>query len=898
MNSTSRLEVFWRSARNSSRGLGRGRRQVLALGAALVLALAWGAPAQTFRVLKNFTGADGSTPQGRLVLSGGTLYGTTAYGGSSNSGVIFKINTDGSGYQVLRNFVGSPWDGSGPWGGMVLVDRTLYGTAEGGGSSGKGVVFKINTDGAGYQALKTFSTNAQYPCGDLLVAGSTLYGATQYGGGDGPGVIFRINTDGSGYTEMRPCLASLRYCLPNGGLALAGATLYGTTFFEETMSEAWTDGTVFKVNTDGSGYSLLKAFATNHVSYGNPTVSGPNSDGSNPPAGVVVEGGTLYGTTSGGGGTAQGVVFSVNTDGTGFAALRSFNGSDGASPQGGLVLASNILYGTTGVGGNLYASNINGGDGVVFQVNTDGTGFAVLKNFSGSDGYGPAGALISAGSVLYGTTTAGGSSNCGVVFALDRLRPTAPTILQPPPNLTAAAGDSVALNVQVANLEPQAYQWVFNGTNVLDGATNSVLQLTGLTPAQSGAYAVIVTNGYGAVTSSAFLEVIPLGTTPVASCTPGALRAAMAGPGPVTFACDGTILLTNTLVISSNLVVDGSGHWITLSGGSEARVIWVNPNVTFSALNLTLANGLSTDGGANYNSAAGGAIYNEGGTVNLTNCTFLGNWTCGANGAAANVASGGDGAGGAIYNSGSLNASLCAFLGNSASGGAGHWGGTVSDPLPSGGPGGAGGEADGGAICNSGTLTVNHSLFAANTVAGGAGGGGGSGTGGYLLGTAGGRGGDGGDARGAAVYNFGTATLLNCTLAGDTGLGGPGGLGGAGAEGWMGQPPPTQWWGPDGSNGQAGLAANPIDSPSANLNVTNCPEAFNSGTLQLVPTLTGGPVIQVSGAVGDTCRLLASPDLLNWTAIATNHLGPNGTLLFSDTAAPGQAQRFYRLALP
>ncbi len=844
------------------RSLRRGH--VLRLGAALVLALAGGAPAQTYRVLKNFTGADGSVPQGTLVLSGSTLYGTTAQGGSSSNGVVFKIDTDGSGYQVLKSFTGAS-DGSGPQGGMVLVDSTLYGMTLQGGSSGNGVIFKINPDGSGYQVVTSFpgGTNGAYPQGDLLLAGRTLYGVTQHGGGFNSGVIFRINTNGSAYTALQSCST------PNGGLALADGTLYGTTLFGgNSPPSSAGSGTVFKMNTDGSGYSILKAFSF--------------TDGANPAAGLALGANTLYGTTSDGGGTGRGVVFSVNTDGTGFAVLKSFNGTDGSSPQGGLVLASNILYGTTSSGGDSYASN-NFGYGVVFQINTDGTGFAVLKSFSGSDGANPMSDLVSAGTVLYGTTSAGGSSGCGVVFALDWLGPTPPTIVQPPQDLTAPAGDSVALNVQVANIQPLAYQWVCNGTNVLDGATNSVLQLTNLQPTQSGAYAVILTNSYGALTSSpALLEVIPLGTTPVASCTQGALRAALAGPGPVTFACDGAILLTNTLVISSDIVVDGSGHWVTLSGGNLVQVIGVNSNVTFSALNLTIANGVSTNGGA---------IYNAGGTVNLTNCTFVGN--CARGTSSDWGATGGNGDGGAIYSSGSVNASLCAFLGNAASGGAGGEGGTIiTGPWwqPIGGPGGPGGQANGGAICSSGMLTVDHSLFAGNTVAGGPGGPGGDGTDGYKLGTGGGDGGNGGDGSGAAVFNSGMATLLNCTLAGDACLGGPGGPGGQGAYGWA---ETTHWTGRNGLSGNNGHAGNATDSQNSDLNVTNCPVAFNSGTLQFVPTLSGGPVILVSGAAGDTCRLLVSPDLLNWTAVATNHFGPNGTLLFNDPGALGQAQRFY-----
>src|SRR5258708_6814701 len=68
------------------------------------------------------------------------------------------------------------------------------------------------------------------------------------------------------------------------------------------------------------------------------------SDGASPYARLIasVWGNTLYGTTGYGGGSGQGTVFAVNTDGTGFTNLHSFTAtscdgcpnSDGASPGG------------------------------------------------------------------------------------------------------------------------------------------------------------------------------------------------------------------------------------------------------------------------------------------------------------------------------------------------------------------------------------------------------------------------------------------------------------------------------------------------------------------------------------------------------------------------------------
>src|SRR5207247_5521537 len=138
-------------------------------------------------VLENVTGSDGYFPSAGLALSGSTLYGTTVGGGSSGSGTVFKVNTDGTGFSVVKSFTG--WDGANPQAALVLSDSTLYGTTYSGGGSGypdtlgNGTVFKVNTDGTGYIVLKNFmGDDGAYPSARLVLSGSTLYGTTDQGG--------------------------------------------------------------------------------------------------------------------------------------------------------------------------------------------------------------------------------------------------------------------------------------------------------------------------------------------------------------------------------------------------------------------------------------------------------------------------------------------------------------------------------------------------------------------------------------------------------------------------------------------------------------------------------------------------------------------------------------------
>jgi hypothetical protein len=88
--------------------------------------------------------------------------------------------------------------------------------------------------------------------------------------------------------------------------------------------------------------------------------------------------------------------------------------------------------------------------------------------------------------------------------------PVPPSIATPPLTQTAEMGSLAFFWVEVTNTVPGAtYQWYFNGTNALGGATNSYLDLAKVQPAQAGAYTVVVTDAYGSVTSApAVLSVI------------------------------------------------------------------------------------------------------------------------------------------------------------------------------------------------------------------------------------------------------------------------------------------------------------------------------------------------------------------------------------------------------
>jgi uncharacterized repeat protein (TIGR03803 family) len=252
-----------------------------------------------YKELYSFTNTpDGANPDGSLVQGGdGALYGTTAYGGITNAGTVFKISTDGSGYSVLHSFTNTP-DGSNPLTGLTLgMDGALYGVS-GGGVNLVGTVFTIKTNGAGYSVIHNFTGyyGGLSPEAALIQGGDgTLYGTTVGGGTNGCGTVFKVSTNGSSFTLLHTFSNSPDGAYPYGGLMLASdGALYGTTSSGGNTNA----GTLFKVNPDGSGYSVLYHF------------TGTNGDGANSHASLVGKAaGVFYGTTLNQGTHGFGTIF-------------------------------------------------------------------------------------------------------------------------------------------------------------------------------------------------------------------------------------------------------------------------------------------------------------------------------------------------------------------------------------------------------------------------------------------------------------------------------------------------------------------------------------------------------------------------------------------------------------
>lgn len=273
---------------------------------------------------------DGADPVAELTEgSDGNLYGVTRTGGPNGTGVIFRMGRDGTGFQTLHAFSAITSEaavtpvvnaeGKGPAAPLVEgADGKFYGTASLGGASGRGTVFRINFDGTGFEVLHAFTattTNATTgllenaegatPYAGLIDGGDGFfYGVASQGGTSGNGTIFAISPDGTTFTTLHSFDGN-NGSSPVAELALfSDGKLYGTTAGGGTTSAGAvsTFGTIFSIARDGTGFTKLHSFDNTNGVY---------------PAGQLLElSGTVFlGTTGDGGKCGSGTIFRYSSTG-------------------------------------------------------------------------------------------------------------------------------------------------------------------------------------------------------------------------------------------------------------------------------------------------------------------------------------------------------------------------------------------------------------------------------------------------------------------------------------------------------------------------------------------------------------------------------------------------------
>ena len=272
-----------------------------------------------------------------LVISGSVLYGATRSGGTYNGGVLYKTNTDGSGFAILYNF---PQTYSYPVYKMIISGNVIYGQVFE-SLAGYGYIYKINTDGTGFTKLSDISA---YPFADLLLYDNYLYGIT-WGSIYESGQIFKIKTDGTDFVTLHYFYDSAEGLQAYNSLTLVDNILFGTT----TSGGNNDGGTLFKINTDGTGFQKLYDFSS--------------SDGTNVRSALILSGSFLFGTANKGGSSDMGTIFRFNKDGSGFNKQYDFqDAANGLAPEKIVMWGDTIFgyaYGGINDNGILYRFTVN-----------------------------------------------------------------------------------------------------------------------------------------------------------------------------------------------------------------------------------------------------------------------------------------------------------------------------------------------------------------------------------------------------------------------------------------------------------------------------------------------------------------------------------------------------------
>jgi hypothetical protein len=436
--------------------------------------------------LINFTDTSGSYigeyPYGFPTLSGDTLYGMTYRGGINGLGNIFSVQTNGTNYKNLIDFTGDTgsYIGAEPWGSLTLSGDTLYGMTQQGGINGDGTIFSVQTNGTNYKDLIDFSGTSGSYVGAQPWGSLTLSGDTLYGmtTAGGIGRIGNIFSVQTNGMNYKDLVEFTDTSVSSLGKYPYGSlTLSGDTLYGMTKEEGINEeGIIFSVQTNGTNYKDLIDFSGTSGSY----------VGEQPWGSLTLSGDTLYGMTEVG-------IFSVQTNGTNYKDLIDFTGNSGSyigrAPMGSLTLSGRTLYGMTQLGG------ING-QGNIFSVQTNGTNYTDMVDFTGDTGsylgkY-PSGSLTLSGNTLYGMTYLGGVNRYGNIFSFSLLSATTSVII----NVTCNGANNGYASVSASGgIPPYTYSWSPNG------GSDSIA--TGLS---AGTYTVNVTDSIG-LTGSALVTI-------------------------------------------------------------------------------------------------------------------------------------------------------------------------------------------------------------------------------------------------------------------------------------------------------------------------------------------------------------------------------------------------------
>ncbi len=326
-------------------------------------------PDPTLRLLTSLPASLGERSTGLLTLTDRHLWGMTDTGGDNGYGTLFSYALNGGGYSHVS--LGYP-EGAGPVGGMMQASNgKLYGWRRAMGMAEYDLATGV-TVGTRHGYLSAGAPPIEGDSGILYGVGSQLHFITF----TFKQVVYSFDTHDRSVNVLHEDVGSA------SGIELLSrpALDNGVLYFVNTD-----DDTLLSYDIESGALTTLHdfVFASGHI----------------PVPGVVIIGSTIYGATAKGGSAAAGVIYSIETDGTGYA-NHDFDSVTGESPSSALMLASDgKIYGASRLGGG--AANV----GTLFSFNPADSVIAQVHDFDGYDltGAHPEGMLIEANDgLLYG----------------------------------------------------------------------------------------------------------------------------------------------------------------------------------------------------------------------------------------------------------------------------------------------------------------------------------------------------------------------------------------------------------------------------------------------------------------------------------------------------------------
>jgi uncharacterized repeat protein (TIGR03803 family) len=199
---------------------------------------------------------------GALVLGpDGYYWGATSEGGSQDLGTVFKVKADGSDWKLVHFFTeGSTNSGFVPIGGLVNDGLgSLWGTTAYGGTFGYGTIFRIYASTGELTNVVNFrgtgdKDRGAYPISSLIDGGDGfLWGTTAQGGVSSGGTVFKVNARTGLLTTVAEMATTSAGSYPEAGLVAEGDFFWGTTGRGGNAGF----GTVYKVNRITGAVTLV-----------------------------------------------------------------------------------------------------------------------------------------------------------------------------------------------------------------------------------------------------------------------------------------------------------------------------------------------------------------------------------------------------------------------------------------------------------------------------------------------------------------------------------------------------------------------------------------------------------------------------------------------------------------